>query len=292
MYHLIELASATAHPYQSMLHPKHHDLLRTLNGRSVWAFGAVCDSQPFGLVAGYCDPERQRGEIVSLVVADGYQKQGIGRALLRQAEEKIREQTGLYTDCFSIIKADDFDWLDRFFREEQWEPLRTNIQLYTLGLREGELSELSWLEKLSLPAGFSTFSWGELTAQERQQVEQGSGRRYQPILSPFIDEHKIDLHYSLGLRYEDQVVGWMIVQQLASNMLLYKTLFVQKRFRQKARGIALLAEVIRRAHKTFPFGMCFVEQRNESMLRFLNRRLVPQILYRKLSVSTSKLLDR
>ncbi|QRG70839.1 GNAT family N-acetyltransferase [Brevibacillus choshinensis] len=275
-----------------MLHPKHRALLRQLNGRSVWAFGAVSDNQPVGLVAGYCKSERQRGEIVSLVVAEGYQKRGIGRALLRQAEGKIRQQNGLTTDCFSIIKAEDFGWLDGFFREEQWEPLRTNIEMYTLGLREGQLTELPWLEKLGLSAGFSTFSWGELSAHERQQVEQGCGRWYQPILSPFIDEHKIDLHYSLGLRYEGQVIGWMIVQQLASNMLLYKTLFVQKPFQQKARGIALLAEVIRRAHQTFPYGMCFVEQGNEPMLRFLNRRLGLQILYKKLSVLTSKRLTK
>ena len=168
------------------------------------------------------------------------------------------------------------------------EPFACQIHMYTLGMKVKQLSKIPWLSGLAFPEGFSTFSWGKLTTEERERVEQGCGSWYPPVLSPFIDEHKIDLHYSLGLRFQGDVIGWMIVQRLAINLLLYKTLFVQKQFQHKARGVTLLAEAIRNAYETFPFGICFIENENEAMLRLLNRRLEPFILNRKLSVRTSK----
>lgn len=127
MYQLVELTPISAVPYQSLLHPKHHQILRNLNGSSAWAIGAECDGRPVGLAAGHCCPAEQRGEILSLTVADIYQKRGIGRALLRQAEQKLQEKNSRLIHFSSIVKAEDLVWLDAFLRKEQWNPLHAKF---------------------------------------------------------------------------------------------------------------------------------------------------------------------
>ncbi|WP_414851232.1 GNAT family N-acetyltransferase [Brevibacillus sp. IT-7CA2] len=287
---LEELTASTARAYKSLVHPKHLELLDHINGSSVWGFGASNNNQPAGIVLGRSAVNEGQAKIIELVVAEGHQRRGMGMKLLWHAEQKMREQ-GISDGQFAgFIKAQDFSWLSKIAIREGWQLPKVKTYMYTLGSMR--LGECQWVERLELPKGFTLFPWKDLTPAERLEIKKGEGQWYTSLLSPFFEEGKFDPDYSTGLRYQGKVIGWVIVQRLASNLLLYKAMHVQKKYQQKARGIALLMKTIAQAQPTFPFGMCFVAQENEAMLWFMEKRLGPTILQRKLWIETNKVLAR
>ncbi|MED1913865.1 GNAT family N-acetyltransferase [Bacillus thuringiensis] len=287
---LEELTASTARAYKSLVHPKHLELLDHINGSSVWGFGASNNNQPAGIVLGRSAVNEGQAMIIELVVAEGHQRRGMGMKLLWHAEQKMREQ-GISDGQFAgFIKAQDFSWLSKIAIREGWQLPKVKTYMYTLGSMR--LGECQWVERLALPVGFTLFPWKDLTPAERLEIEQGEGQWYTPQLSPFFEEGKFDPDYSTGLRYQGKVIGWVIVQRMAGNLLLYKTMFVQEKYQQQARGIMLLMKTIAQVQPVFPFGMCFVEHDNEPMLRFMERRLGPTILHRKLWIETTKVLVR
>lgn len=287
---LEELTASTARAYKSLVHPKHLEWLDQINSSSIWGFGASNNNQPAGIVLGRSAVSEGQAKIIELVVAEGHQRRGMGMKLLWHAEKKMREQ-GISDGQFAgFIKAQDFSWLSKIAIREGWQLPKVKTYMYTLGSMQ--LGECQWVERLALPEGFTLFPWRDLTPAERLEIEQGEGQWYTSLLSPFFEEGKFDPDYSTGLRYQGKVIGWVIVQRMASNLLLYKAMHVQKEYQQKARGIALLMKTIAQAQPTFPFGMCFVEQENEAMLRFMEKRLGPTILQRKLWIETNKVLAR
>ncbi len=287
---LEELTASTARAYKSLVHPKHLEWLDQINSSSVWGFGASNNNQPAGIVLGRSAVREGQAKIIELVVAEGHQRRGMGMKLLWHAEQKMREQ-GISDGQFAgIIKAQDFPWLSKIAIREGWQLPKVKTYMYTLGSMR--LGECQWVERLSLPEGFTLFPWKDLTPAERLEIEQGEGQWYTSLLSPFFEEGKFDPDYSTGLRYQGKVIGWVIVQRMAGNLLLYKTMFVQEKYQKQARGITLLMKTIAQAQPAFPFGICFIEHENEPMLRFMERRLGPTILHRKLWIETTKVLAR
>lgn len=287
---LEELTASTAQAYKSLVHPKHLEWLYQINGSSVWGFGASNNNQPAGIVLGRSAINEGQAKIIEIGVADEHQRRGIGMKLLRQAEQKMREQGISDGEFAGFIKAQDFPWLSKIAIREDWQLPKVKTYMYTLGAMR--LGECQWVERLVLPDDFTLFPWKDLTPTERMEIEEGEGQWYAPLLSPFYDEGKFDPEYSTGLRFQGKVIGWVIVQRMADNLLLYKTMFVHKKHQQQAIGITLLMKTIKQALPLFPFGICFVEHDNEPMLRFMERRLGPTILHQKLWIETTKVLVR
>jgi hypothetical protein len=140
------------------------------------------------------------------------------------------------------------------------------------------IGKTPWLDRYTLPDEFTIFPWAELTAQERQTIEQRQQVEswYPPVLTPFQEEDRLEPLNSLGLRYQGQVVGWMITHRVAPDTIQYTSLFIQQEFQQLGRTIALIAEAIKRQIAGgVPYGIFMIDVENKTMVKFFRRRLQP-----------------
>ncbi|WP_017718806.1 GNAT family N-acetyltransferase [Kamptonema formosum] len=240
----------------------------------ILAVSASISEQLVGFVFADILAESQTAEIISLFVAPEFRHQGIGTAL-QGILEKGLAKNGCRQVSVSYPKTEITDQsLEPMLRKLNWEPPQIK---YLLGqTTTDKISLAPWLHKYPLPAGFTVFTWSEVTAEERQQILQGGG--YPESLSPFGNAPRIEPLNSLGLRYNGEIVGWMICHRVAPDTIRYSVLYVRERFQKLGRGISLMAEAIKRQIASpVAYYKCAVSAENPQMLQFLNRRLKPYL---------------
>ena len=139
------------------------------------------------------------------------------------------------------------------------------------------LTSLPWLHLAdALPSTCETFPWKQLSASDRASIQQQQTESpwYPDVLCPFKEEAQIDPMTSIGLRYRDQVIGWMITHRIAKDTLRYTSLFVKQDLQKVGYAIPLLARAIRlqieakiATHSTYT-----VLLNNTPMMNFVYRR--------------------
>jgi hypothetical protein len=160
------------------------------------------------------------------------------------------------------------------------------------------MTKAAWMWSLGLPAQYTFFSWHTLSAEERSwlRTQENEGLAYGTELSPFVEEDSIESVNSVGVRYRGKIVGWLITHRPIPDTIRYSRLFMRRDLRRLGRGAALLAESMRR-HVTSalaqqaPKGVFDLRPDNESMLRFVQRRLAPYMISSTLSYGVAKALS-
>ncbi len=78
----------------------------------------------------------------------------------------------------------------------------------------------------------------------------------------------------MGLRYQGQVVGWMVTHRSASDAIQYTSLFLAPQHQRQRLGLPLLAATLQRQLESdIPYAIWQVEANNEAMLVFVRRFL-------------------
>ena len=86
--------------------------------------------------------------------------------------------------------------------------------------------------------------------------------------TPFTQEDKIEPLNSLGLRYKDKVIGWMINHRIAPDTIRYTQMYVHPDYQPLSRSILFLAKAIEihsREVKEVPKATFRVETHNTPM---------------------------
>lgn len=231
---------------------------------------------PVGLVlAEVFEPQPQtspEAEVISLFVLPDCRRRGIGTGLIENLEASLKglgcPQIKLAYKSTPITPLA----LEPLLKRRGWQPPQVNFLLAKTTAEK--VSQAPWLRKYPLPNKFAVFPWSELTDADKRQIQTLD---YPTALSPFGNTPAEPLN-SLGLRYESQLVGWIVTHRVATDAIRYSTMFVDKRFQRLGRGISLLSESIRRQiDGGVPHGLCAVARDNPAMLRFVRRHLEPYL---------------
>jgi GNAT superfamily N-acetyltransferase len=285
MADLTPLTTAEAEAYAPLAFPAYRAWLPHASPAGpIRAFGVGMEGRPVGLILGTDGPPsipnhpRPPAQIVSLFVAPDQRGGGLGAALLAQMEAAL-EQAGQsavhleYTHGLPTTPA-----LEKILARRQWSSPRCWSRLYRIG---GNIATARWLT-YPLPAGFSAFAWVDLPAEERAALQQlPRAKWWWPAeLSPFSDTALLAPEISLGLRFEDALVGWLIAHRLSPEVVRYTSLFVREQARGRLPGMALLAAGIRRhmAHCAPTYheqGLFMVKTDNALMTRLAEKHLRP-----------------
>ena len=239
------------------------------------------------MTIGKIDYKKNIGEVLSLFVIPEYRRQGIGNQLLVALETEFRGKNCQQIDLI-YIPNQTIIALEKIFQKNAWSKPKARM-LIGLGERE-TIKNMAWLNlDQKLPLGYEIFPWGELTSKERTILEKSLW--YPDILSPFTEEDIIEPINSLGLRYNHQVVGWMITHRISENTIRYTILFVKEELQSIGRGIALLARAIKLNlnHPEINQGSFALLINNEKMAKFTERRLKPYLASFRQSFISSKL---
>jgi hypothetical protein len=159
-----------------------------------------------------------------------------------------------------------------------------------------KMIQAPWIKRAVVPTRYEFFPWQELRSTERQWLENHCGQAgwYPDVLSPFLDEDRMESANSVGLRYQGTVSGWMITHRVSANTIRYTTLFVRRELQQLGRGIALVAESLRRHYAwrraEAPYGIWNFELSNRSMGRFFERHLMPYSTSSDVTLGSHKIL--
>ncbi|MGK7941446.1 MAG: GNAT family N-acetyltransferase [Crocosphaera sp.] len=277
--------------YAKFTYPHYRQQLKKINrDSSIIALGAELNSQPLGLTLAKYNPKNNKGEICSLFVAPEYRQQGIGTKLLSTLEEKLVKQNCQEISLVYIPNQTTLA-LKKILTNHHWSFPKPRM-LICVGTRES-IENAPWLNfDTRLPTKYEIFPWVELSNTEKKLIKKSQEKSpwYPEILSPFKEEHLIEPINSLGLKYKNEVVGWLITHRINHETVRYTSLFVKKELQKLGRAIPLFTKAIKlQVNKTNTSQATFtVVLDNQAMIEFVKRRIKPYLASCRQSFITSK----
>jgi GNAT superfamily N-acetyltransferase len=237
------LGFAERKSYEELVIPKHRQFLHSQE-KHIIALGASTDEKPVGLALGFAFPLNALGQVLSIFVEDNFRHQKIGSQLIEEMEKTLLEQ-GCRVITFTYPGSDSTTSdLEHILHSRGWKGPHVVLKRYRF---DGWSFNPPWLSKpYQLPPDFRLFPWKELRPNERKKLlHWHEQQRFPQLISPFgPDEALIEPLNSLGLRYKDEVVGWMITHRLAPDTIRFSALYIEKPFSLTEAWIKLLIEAI------------------------------------------------
>ncbi|MBW4458437.1 MAG: GNAT family N-acetyltransferase [Nostoc indistinguendum CM1-VF10] len=297
-YEFVALDVANAALYENLTYPSFRPLLQGLipNGSTI-AVGVRFLLSPVGLVLTKCDGNG--GEVLSLFVVPEHRHRGLGKALLSYAERELYRRGCLYASLVYMPNKTTLA-LEQILASCGWSTPKPRMLVGLNTYMSIENTPLvgvikNCLNRYCLPASFAIFPWLELTLAERETIEnqQGTFGWHPEFLSPFNEEDILEPCNSLGLRYQEQVVGWIITHRVTVNTVRYTSLFVRQDLQRLGRAIPLMftAFLLQLKIKDATKAIFTVRADNAAMLRFVHKRIAPNLASIRQSMETSKLLN-
>ena len=285
-YQFTLIDKINASVYEEFTYPHFRHLLQNLTPDvPVVGIGVELESNPIGLALAFYNPppEVNYGQILSLFVDHTHRNRGIGKALMARIETELQ-----YRGCTEIeikyLTSSNSPALESILTHQQWsKPEATALICNCSEDRMAKTKQpqyARYFDRLiaNLPEGYTLFPWNTLTAQERQDIEQQVEtdelvRRF----NPFTDDEKLEPVNSLGLRYKNQVIGWVITHRIAPDTVRYTQMFVNPKFQTLSRGTLLVGKATQLQGENLPNTKATfrVEIDNTPMVKFVHRRLKP-----------------
>jgi GNAT superfamily N-acetyltransferase len=294
MYTLNVLNDSTAVKYEKLTFPAFRYVLRSIDSqKSVIALAASYLEQPVGLaLAEIWEDDSRSAEVLSIFVEPPQRCAGIGTALLTRLEEELSQRGCTKAKLSYITGKSTTPALERLLQKCNWTCPQPRM-LICKGQAE-EIIQAPWMKRYSrIPSSYSIFPWLEITQEERQAIQQ------QQETQPWIPEDLIPFQYekhlepitSLGLRYQGQVVGWMINHRLSPDTIRYTCSFVRKDLQKMGRIISLYAEAAKlQVQAKISNVIWTVPVAHESMVNFVKHRWAPYLASVGETKGTFKLL--
>lgn len=271
-YQIFPVNNAQAVLFEKFTYPIYRPLLKMLGkDSSLSAVAIMLEQQPIGLALVKID--NNQSEILSFFIHPEHRGKGLGKKLLTQVEIELRKRKCYQVRVIYVSNATT-PAFERILEQLNW----TVPQLRML-VCKGVIEKFqdSPLLSLTLPSSYLIFPWIELTQKERKKIQQQqlSSPWYPEVLSPFDEEEMIEPINSLGLRYQDQVVGWMITHRVAQDTIRYTKLFVKQELQSLGRAIPLLTTALKLQLEKSDArkGVFTVIADNSKMIKFVDKRL-------------------
>ena len=235
--------------------------------------------QFIGLALAEVLPAGDAARVLSLFVAPGHRRKGVGATMLVHLERALAREGCIHASLAYRSNWKNVPAIERLLEKRGWPPARTRLLICKTTMEQIAQAPL---DRVSLPNGFTIFPWTELTTEEEEEIrrrqEQEDGGWYPQTLTPFQVEERMEPLNSLGLRHKGQVVGWMITHRTTPDTIQYTSLFVDAKLQNLGRALPLVTEAVRRQMAVadeIPRAIFQVEVENESAMKFVNRRVRP-----------------
>ena len=268
--------------YEHMTFPVYRSRLknRTFEENSILAIGAIVEKTPVGLLLAQIGSDN-KAEIISIFTQKDFRQQGIATNLIDYCLKTLTDYKCQEVKTFYEKNHTYSAWIESILNKLSFLPPKP----YSLVCRchGPKLRKAPWLQKSLLPAAFEIFLWSELTEVEKEQLQSSNAKSpwYPNILTPFREISIIEPLNSLGLRYKNEVVGWMINHRIAVDTIRYTSIFVREDLQKFGLAIPLMSEAIRRhlynSHFWIDRAIFLVPYEMASMIRFVHKHMMPYV---------------
>jgi len=216
-------------------------------------------------------------ELLSLFVKREERNRGLGTELLRYLEEQVGgrgfgELRTVYTAGKPSIAA-----FERVLAKRGWaEPAPRTL---SVRLSVDQALSLPWLDRYRVRSGCEIFPWAELTDDERRALrlsQEQQGWITKDLVPWRYDVLGFEPFTSLGMRCDQDVVGWVINHRSAEATLRFTCSYIRKDLGRRGRILPMFSASIKRM-KAAGFTACtFVAPiRHATMVAFVRRWVEP-----------------
>lgn len=240
--------------------------------------GASIHGTPIGIGIASVMKYTHQVDIHHLFVLPEYRQQHIGTALFDRLLEEAKRLGG--RSCFLSypLGQPSTSAIEKIFLKAGWmtRPLLIRCTYDVLNFY------MPWAtdEEYPYPEGYEEIMWKELSDEEkellRRRQEQGAHPFY---VSPFIQEERIEPLNSLVLRYQGEMIGWMMTHRIDVETIRYTTLYVERHVKHRGWVMAQLLSHSMRRHLAQPTPWAILDipllYVSSAWLRFAEKRLFP-----------------
>jgi uncharacterized membrane protein len=229
--------------------------------------------------------------LLSVFVEPTYRFQGVGTDLMTRLEQELifrgcTDAKLIYTSGQPTTPA-----FERLLQKCNWTPPKPRMLVCKSSI--DKIVHAPWMQKTKLPDSYSIFPWSEITEAERLALQKPEERFpwIPETLIPFIHEENFEPLNSLGLRYQGELVGWMITHRVSVDTIRYACGFLRPDLQKMGRFIPLLANAIHIQNKANILNcICVVSLQRNAMVNFVKKRMAPYLTSLKESQESYKLL--
>ncbi|MEM9771126.1 MAG: GNAT family N-acetyltransferase, partial [Cyanobacteria bacterium P01_D01_bin.73] len=216
--------------------------------------------------------------LISLFVQTPYRNKGIGTRLLTYSMKESRQQ-----ECEAIQlnyhATESTLALERILEKLRCQKPKTQFFL-------GRATIANFVEnpskgRVHLPPESQVFPWTGLTKAEGETIKSiGESGAYPSEVCPFGNDPRLESTTSLGIRYNESVVGWLVTHRVSEDTIRYTHWWTLEPYRSQGWSIALLAAALdRQIAANIPYATFAVSAKEKPMVRFFQRRMMPYLDY-------------
>lgn len=235
---------------------------------------ATLDKQPVGLILSSYEQTGTQARVHSFAVHPDHHKKGVGTTLLQTLTEHLRTEgcqqiEGYYRSHWASVPA-----LTRILKHLDWAPPQLDLVIV-----RGEPHQTIHLFQKGdpqLPEGYTFDTYQSLTVGEREQIREKKQRDnwYADDLDPFIYEESINDRSSLLVRFNDEVIGWVISHLITEDTNEFTSLFIDPGHRPFRLTHFLMREAItHQLEDKIPYFLITSKANGNPMVRFLLRHI-------------------
>jgi GNAT superfamily N-acetyltransferase len=252
-------------------------LLNFLPGGAIIAIGVHSNTAPMGLALAEIR-ENGQAEVLSIYIEAEYRKQGIGTQLMKQLLEAL-----YLRQCRCVRLVYSTGQLTKEALEKLLQKLNWNNSTARMLICKADIRKIPpWLKQpYSLPENMQIILWNEVTQHERELLRDGTKNPWIPSgLNPLDYEQNYENLNSLGLRHQDNLVGWFITHRFSFDTIRYTCSYIKPSLQLRGHILPLYAEAIRRqlTQPNLYKVMWTVPMSYPSMIQFVKRRLSSYML--------------
>lgn len=277
MVQVLELDQENYRMFQPILLPAHLEKLSHL-GNQMWGVGIVCDHKPMGVSLIETTGYTNRAHVYYFTVKSGEQQLAWTEKLLERTVALLSDKRLVPDELDLTLEQMNEDVIEYFFQKNWGYPLQP-ITTCICDMRL--LTDESWVVKQTQSGQGQVISWSSVTQSEWDRVAEGVNIWYPQAFSPLVDSFFIDPETSFAFRYKGNIVGWVICERVASNMVLCRSLFMKETGRARAGVMQLAAEVTKVVAANSEYVIFVVEKNNQAMMNLSRKRLEKAIIRKK-----------
>jgi hypothetical protein len=276
------LSSAVLKDYRAMLDERNWRYLKNNSDPNIIVLGVLKDDVPIGIASGEVFKDLEifqrasaRGEIYQIFIKPEEINSVLINDLLNQLEQFFKS-----ANCVAVsVIITPSEITESVLKERGWIGPRSHVATYHFDAPSFTAPWYETIFKIPLPEGFEIFKWKDIKKSEWEAVKT---QAKQGILSEEINPLNIyagpvETLNSLGLRYHNEIIGWIITHRV-KNALRYTSFFIQPAFQKLGLAPRLLAESMKLQQKSpIKVAMMEINMRlvEPSWLRFIDKHLAP-----------------